>query len=132
VYTDGTKPSAAAVEVAAKLAGSAGARLAVLCTAEPHMAREMQRRAYESGRDAAQQIANGQAALARTLGANADAVVEEAERTEDGILGTAEARRCELIVLAGSVLPTTGRAYLGSLAENVLREARCTVVVLNA
>jgi Kef-type K+ transport system membrane component KefB/nucleotide-binding universal stress UspA family protein len=130
VYADGDKSSAPAIELAAKLAAASSATLTVLCVAEPHT-RDAQPRAYEAGHAIAREIATAEAEIARRFGAAAEPLVEEAPRPETGILHAARERNCDLIVLHGSVLPLTGRAFLGSLVENLLRDSTSTVAVLN-
>ncbi len=130
VYADGDKSSAPAIELAAKLAAASSATLTVLCVAEPH-SRDTQPRAYVAGHAIAREIATAAAEIARRFGAAAEPLVEEAPRPETGILHAARDRNSDLIVLHGSVLPLTGRAFLGSLVENLLRDSTSTVAVLN-
>jgi nucleotide-binding universal stress UspA family protein len=132
VYTDGGKACSQAVELAARWAAAAGARLTVLYVADLLEGLDLQTDAYEARQRLTQEIVDAHGNLARKLDATVDALVVEAVRPDAGILLEAYDKECELIVLTGSVLPTTGRPFLGSLVANVFREATCTVAVLNA
>ena len=102
------------VRVAAALARRHGARLTVLHVSDA--ASESERRELE-----------GQAALARSIGAQDPIVLLEAGRPVHGVLEIAHSHADTLVVTGAR---RTGLAALGSVSERVGARARCSVLAL--
>lgn len=138
VPTDGSEPSLRAAEIAAELAQGSGARITLLTAIEPPEAT----RAYISA-DAVAAVEAGlrgaaesmlERAAARVRRVHPDVNLHVAWSSPVSAI-TAEAEQgYDLIVMAsrGLGLEPSDRNLLGSVAERVLRRARCPVLIVPA
>jgi universal stress protein A len=126
VPVDFSEPSRAALRFASALARSLGATLEVVHVIE---------RSYESPSVASEaELAEVQSML-RDFAASIDAGVVDAQRVETGpvhqrILSIADARHFDLIVMGTAGRTGRPRSMAGSVAESVVRTARCPVLTL--
>jgi nucleotide-binding universal stress UspA family protein len=84
----------------------------------------------EEARLSAQTYVDGLAARLRSGGLTVETEVCIAPSVADAIADIAEARGIDLIVMSTEALTGAARAVLGSVADAVVRAARCPVLLL--
>jgi Kef-type K+ transport system membrane component KefB len=124
VPTVGTERCRHAVEVAAVLAASTDATLAVL---------HVERRDDGERRDRmGQQFVEHHAAWAARFGARVETVLVEGGAPDQEILRVARERGADLIVLGSGLRVTSTRAFFGHRIERMLADAPCAVAIVHA
>ncbi|HWP35897.1 MAG TPA: universal stress protein [Thermodesulfobacteriota bacterium] len=139
---DFSPPSEAAAAYAAWLAGRLGARLCLLhaveglgraaCGVAPGTHHELEAAQRERRRRAEGDLADLAARLAAQAGGvRVDtALVDAAASAADAIVGAALERGADLVVMGTQGRSGLRRMLLGSVAEQVVRAARCPVLVV--
>ena len=141
VPTDGTKLSARAVRAAVALARTCGARITGVFVIPPYVppvyAEGMlyvadigPRRHKELMAKAAKKALDAVGAEARRGRVACASATPLADQPWDGILKTARAKRCDLIVMASHGRRGLAKALLGSETQRVLTHSRIPVLVV--
>lgn len=132
VPTIGTEYSKNALEAAAVLAKSAGARVTVLHVIErPATPFGNEQQVQDRAREIAAEVVEHQAEVARKFGAEVDALVVEDLSPEAAILDLVARERYDLIVMGTSLRTIRKRAFFGHRAETLLKSAPCSVAVMS-
>ena len=139
VGTDGSESSYRAVDRAADIARDTGARLVIVCAYHPATAREVAQAADELGDEAYQVVGSAPAddtlltaadhAAARGVTA-ADRVAIEGEPVRS-LLTVLRDRRADLLVVGNRGLNTLTGRLLGSVPQDVSRQAPCDVLIVH-
>jgi nucleotide-binding universal stress UspA family protein len=140
VATDGSKLSAKAIRMAARLAGSSGATLTGAFVMEPYSpasygeaaiyvpAMSPKRYKEVTEREARKALALVEIE-ARTAGADCDTTMLTAYTPWEGILRAAKAKKCDLIVMASHGRRGLTGLVLGSETTKVLTHSKIPVLV---
>jgi len=136
VGVDGSPPSEKALLYAAEMAGASGARLRVVAVKDASMARGavvagagFQAVVPEAAEASAEAIASAKAALAGTAVAVTFAILPTGDPAR-GLVRDAGRSGASLIIVGSHGRRGLARAVLGSVAERVVREAPCPVLVV--
>lgn len=139
VATDGSEPAQKALQHAARLAASMGARLHVLCVVQTGFSPagpEYPTQAYadlvESRRQTAQDLVDPLVKELVADGLEAIGYVREGKRASEAIVETARHEEVDLIVIGTHGRSGLQRFLLGSVAEGVLRSAEVPVMAIRA
>lgn len=128
--TDGSEDAALASRAAAQIAQKGGAELHVVHAwhdiPSPHAHRYIERELKARG----QEILDQQVAAVEKLGPSVTDTHLVEGRTADAILWLADCIGTELLVLGSRGLGPLKRLLVGSVADGVVRNARCPVLVL--
>ena len=138
IATDGSELSARAVEHGVNLARAVGAKVSFLTVSEPfHVfsldAEQIEDTAPEYKKHAearAERTLASAAEVARTAGVNAETIHRWGEQPYETIIEIAEARRCDLIVMASHGRRGVSALLLGSETMKVLTHATRPVLVV--
>jgi nucleotide-binding universal stress UspA family protein len=139
VATDGSELATKALEHGLALAKRENAQVTVVTVTEPWSALEMAQQAREGNPDpvrqfetiaanAANRILDGAVQRAKSFSLSCDRVYVKDQHPAEGIIATAKAKGCDLIVMASHGRRGPSRLLLGSQAYEVL--TRCTVPAL--
>ncbi len=134
VPSNGSWSSRQAAELAFLVAGREGEQVVLLQVLE----RGIDSHRFDGGEVHARQLANARNSLetlqqlGRSVGTEADILIEEADAPERAILEVAARLGVDLIVLGTDVRTGTDRLFLGPRVERILEEAPCPVLVMNA
>ncbi len=132
VGSDGSEHAVHALKIGAEIAKGCQASLTVLNTYDPLSPQPLvSARDVVSGEHEAhvlRAIEEQSASVLQTYGLPVD-VVQEAGHPAETILSYAERESCDLIVLGGRGQGGFRRLLLGSVCDNVLRHAHCSVLV---
>jgi nucleotide-binding universal stress UspA family protein len=130
--TDFSTRAEAALDTALSLARDHGARLIILHIEPPDSLAEG---TFDTPRDprAVQRAIDQIRARVEGTGSTAplEILVHEGDPLEE-ILRTADERHCDMIVLGTHGRTGLGRLMMGSMAEEVVRRARCPVLTVKA
>ena len=137
IATDGSELAAKAVEQGLGLAQALGAKATVVTVTEPwtavvwggvDMAFPIEE--YERGCLAgAEKILGDAAAVAARLGASCETLHVKDRMPAEGILETARARNCDLIVMASHGRRGVARLLIGSQANQVVTHSTIPVLI---
>jgi nucleotide-binding universal stress UspA family protein len=133
ISTDGSKASFHAAERAVYLAGHMGAKLYVLYAVDKDRAfhagihyGEALRELEKAGKEATEKVA----ALAEKHGLECEKLVVEGGRAARTILWEAEEVGADYIVMGTDGMSRLESIMIGSVAQEVLRNAECTVLLV--
>lgn len=133
IATDGSKASFHAAERAVYLAGHMGAKLYVLYAVDKDQAfhagihyREALRELEIAGKEAIEKVA----ALAAKHGLECEKLIVEGLRAARIILGEAQEVGADYIVMGIEGMSRLESVIVGSVAQEVLRHAECTVLLV--
>lgn len=137
--TDGSDSSFRAVDRAAAVARDTGALLILACAYRPLSARELEdaRQALGSesyrvqGSTPADDVLQDAVGRARVAGAERVETVAVEGDPVDGLIGVAEARRVDLVVVGNRGLNSLAGRLLGSVPANISHRAACDVLIVH-
>jgi nucleotide-binding universal stress UspA family protein len=141
IATDGSEPSAKAVEHGSRLAKATGAEVVIVNVTEIWSALEVARAAeagisdpveqYEKLADqAAEKTLAAAAAAAKKAGIDANILHVRDQAAAEGIVATAKNNNCDLIVVGTHGRRGINRMILGSQAIKVLHHSEIPVLVV--
>ncbi|NYH76867.1 nucleotide-binding universal stress UspA family protein [Actinopolyspora biskrensis] len=137
VGTDGSSPSMHAVARAAEVAGES-AELLIVCAYYPNSRREVEHARDEMGQEAFQVVGSAPAEdslrtaadHARSAGARAVDTVAVLGEPVESLIGAAERRSAELLVVGSRGLNTLKGRILGSVPSEISRRSESDVLVV--
>ena len=143
IATDGSKFAAQALKHGLKLAKSSGAKVTFLTVSETWSALDMAYEArggsfnpvseYEQAvAETAARILKGARAEADKAGVKSSGVHLKDRHPADGIVETAESKKCDLIVVGSHGRRGIQKMLLGSIASEVLGLSKTPVLVVKA
>jgi Kef-type K+ transport system membrane component KefB/nucleotide-binding universal stress UspA family protein len=100
-------------------------------TMEPNLSGYIKEQQMESKLNFARGTVEELQKLGNAFGVNTEGLVKEGESPEEVINSVAEANNIDLIIVGTNVRPGSDRLYLGPRVENILRLAKCPVIVFN-
>jgi nucleotide-binding universal stress UspA family protein len=138
---DGAELSLKAVDEGIKLAKALGSNMTLITVIAPysmnvphvagaHLIRDLEERHQEEATKAAQLLQSELAARAKSTGVQLDCVVVTSERPYVKIIETAEARKCDLILMASHGRRGLDGLLLGSETVKVLTHSKIPVLVV--
>ena len=135
IATDGSELSARAVEHGVRLALAVGAKVSILTVTESlHVDSEQIEDArqvfVEHIKKRAEHTLAAATDVARASGVSVEAIQREGDRPHEIILEVAEARRCDLIVMASHGRSGFSAMFLGSETMKLLAHTRRPVLVV--
>lgn len=139
VGTDGSPSSFRAVDAAGRLAADTGATLVLACAYHPMRERERAAAAEQLG-DLAYKVAGSnpatdalRAARERAVAAGASDIEEVAVEGDavDVLIGLAERRGADLLVVGNRGLNSLAGRILGSVPANLAHRADCDVLIVH-
>lgn len=138
VGTDGSDTAAEAVRHAARLAGAFGARLTIVTAfvAEPERTARVQSevppdlRWQVSDSAVASERAESARRLAREEGAGEVAIHVEAGDPAEVVIGAADLRGADVIVVGSVGMTSPSRFLLGSVPNKISHHAPCDVIIV--
>lgn len=139
IATDGSQPAQKALEHAARLSATVGAKLHVLCVVQTGFSPagpEYPTQAYadlvEARRQTAQELVDHLVEDLLADGLKAIGYVREGKRASEKIVETARFEEVDLIVIGTHGRSGLQRFLLGSVAEGVLRGAEVPVLAIRS
>ena len=139
VGTDGSESSFRAVDRAAEVARGSGATLVLACAYRPMSPRDVQDvqdalggESYKvAGSTPAEDVLRDAADRARTAGAvDVETLAIEGDPVDE-LIGLAERRRVDLVVVGNRGLNSLAGRLLGSVPANISHRAACDVLVVH-
>ena len=138
IATDGSERSARAVEHGVRLARAVGAKVSILTVTESlqvlsldaELSEDSRKVVVERTKERAEQTLATATDIARASGVSVEAIQREGDRPHEIILEVAEARRCDLIVMASHGRSGFSAMFMGSETMKLLAHTRRPVLVV--